>query len=405
METLNFIKENQINNYEEFKKIFESEPYNLKIKEDNNYPDLFLIYSQNTSDFTNKIVKECNGLIFTKSTLKLVCYSFDKCSDSLTIPEDINKDSLYIEHAYEGTMVKMFYYNDKWILSTKKCIDASNARWISKKSFYELFKECEYNQNINIEDNNNILNKNYCYTFIIAHPENNIVVNYNIPLLFHISTRDMESLKEIEQVIGINKPTRTIIDKNNIDNFIDTILNINNLYFEGYIFIDTNYNRWKLRTPIYNRAREIWGNTNNRMYRYMELRKDPNLLHEYLMYFPLDKNNFIDYENKIRLLASDILKNYIGKHITKTIDKVPYYYSKIIYKLHGDFYKDKIKTNLDKVSITLLDLDVKQLCYTMNNYDKSLNTNNTNIEINNLVDMEHANDNNLINNSQEINGY
>jgi hypothetical protein len=51
---------------------------------------------------------------------------------------------------------------------------------------------------------------------------------------------------------------------------------------KGVVFIDENYNRWKLRTAIFNHARELWGNTNNRMFRYMELRKDSNLLHEYL---------------------------------------------------------------------------------------------------------------------------
>ena len=43
MELIKFIRENNINNYEILKSILESETYNLKIKEDNDYPGLFLM--------------------------------------------------------------------------------------------------------------------------------------------------------------------------------------------------------------------------------------------------------------------------------------------------------------------------------------------------------------------------
>jgi hypothetical protein len=201
----------------------------------------------------------------------------------------------------------------------------------------------------------------------------------------------METLMETAHIIDINTTTRSYIQQENINNTIEYILNIKELVLEGYIFIDMNYNRWKIKTPFFNRARELWGNTNNRMLRYMELRKDSNLLHEYLLYFPNDKLIFYNFEYKIKKLASDVLSCYIKKHISKSNDKIPFYYSKLIYKLHGDFYKTKIVTDYNKVGMTLLDIDAKLLCHIMNHYEKSLIINNDIIiDTNNMNEMDIA---------------
>lgn len=394
MELQNLIKNNNIENYENLKNILESNPYNLKIKDDKDYPNLFLIHGQDNSDYTNKIVQECNGIIMNKNNLNIVCYSFDKCSDKLEIPENFNKDKVYFENAVEGTLMRLYFYNDQWIISTKKCIDANKAFWMNKRSFLELFKDCENVIGKKITEIDD-LNKNYCYSFIIVHPENNIVIKYIEQAIFHIATRDMTSFNEIDQNIGINKLPRSLIS-NSINSFVESVIASNNTSYEGVVFIDENYNRWKLRTAIFNHARELWGNTNNRMFRYMELRKDSNLLHEYLMYFPYDRESFYSYEYKIKTLTNDILSTYINKHVLKTIDKVPFYYSRIIYKLHGDFFKTKIRTDFNKVGMALLEIDAKLLCFIMNHYEKSLLKDNSINDMN--VDMNVEDDGEIITN-------
>ena len=44
MEIYKFIQTEKINNYESLKSKLEDNPYNLKFKEDENFPNLFLIY-------------------------------------------------------------------------------------------------------------------------------------------------------------------------------------------------------------------------------------------------------------------------------------------------------------------------------------------------------------------------
>ena len=142
MDFNNFIRTNRIDDYSTLKNYLELDPYNLKFKEDINYPNLLLIYNTEKSDFNLKIVNECNGLIIDKDKLNIVCYTFDKCNNSEVIPDNLDKDNLFIECAAEGTLIRLYYNYGKWIFSTKKCIDASKAKWLSSRNFIDLFFDC-----------------------------------------------------------------------------------------------------------------------------------------------------------------------------------------------------------------------------------------------------------------------
>ena len=374
MELNNFINDNKIQNFDILKTKLEEHPYNLKFKYDDEYPNLALIYNDVTSNLDEIIVRICNGIIIDKKTLKILCYTFNKCSDNLNLPDNICKDNLYIETSIEGTLIRMFYYEDKWIYSTKKCIDASKAKWLSDKNFIELFKDCILNNdNIkNIDNLENILNKNNCYSFIITHPENKIVTPYTTANAFHISTRDMTSLNEIIEDIKFLRIEKKKINKDYLETFFLQILKDMCISYEGFIFIDENYNRWKILTPIFIKIRKLWGNSNNRFFRYLELRKNSDLLQEYIIYYPNDQYNFIIYENKISEFSKFILNKYTEKHILKLEVNSPYYLRKVLYELHGNYFKDKIRTDYNKIMNLLLGYDAKYLCHIINHYNKDM---------------------------------
>lgn len=374
MDIRNLIQQNNITDYNTLKAILESSQFNLKIKEDIQLPDLFLIYSQESSNFNLKLVNECNGLIMNKNTLQIVCYTFDKCSDApLQSMQSINLDNLYYENAYEGTLVRLYYYENKWMLATKKCMDASKSKWISDKNFSELFNEC-----VQYYDFLDKLNTSYCYSFIIMHPENKIVVNYTVPNVVHISTRDLTTLYEVDVDIGIQKSERVKVPREYLNDFIAKIETEQLLTHEGYMLIDLTFNRYKYKNNYYSEVRNLWGNTNNRFYRYLEMRKDVNVLQQYINFYPQDLEKFRKYEEDITVLANSILNVYLDKHVYKKSDaKIPFFFAKVIYKLHGDFYKDKVRTDCNKVMMTLLELDPKQICFMFTNLTKQKNATET----------------------------
>lgn len=396
MNLLQFIEQNNIQHYESLKNLLEVEPYHLKFKEDKDQSDLFLIYISKESDLNIKLVRECNGIIMKKSDFKIVCYTFDKCLDHDILSSGINMNKLYYENAIEGTLLRLFYYNNNWCLSTKKCIDANKAKWLSSKSFSILFEECLilYNYSHLLKE----LNPSYCYSFILIHPENNIVVKYVEPYIYHISTRDINTLKEIDINIGFNKLERWFIHDPNMDDIIHKLNERTICNTEGFMFIDENYNRHKIRTSIFIEARNLWGNTNNRCLRYLELRKDINKLNKYFNYFPIDKSNFLYYEKCIENLAYVILNIYSQKHIKKNTIKIPYFFSKTIYKLHGIFIKNKKFIDYNAVMLCLYDLEPKNVMYMIYHYNKFIHQQN-----NNIVDEKNNNniENNIENNISE----
>ena len=85
----------------------------------------------------------------------------------------------------------------------------------------------------------------------------------------------------------------------------------------------------------------------------------------------LDKELFTSYEREIMNLTTEILNTYRKKFILKEKFQTPFYFKKIIYNLHGDYLKNKEKIKFNDIMVKLLDLDDKNLCFIMNNYNKN----------------------------------
>ena len=347
----------QNKSFDEVKQLLTNDPYKLIIKEDSDYPNLYMItYVRNKSNMNNPIVSLCRGLILEKNTNKIVCYSFNKSEDS---KNGLIGSPIRTEYAYDGTLMRLFYYNGEWIHSTTRNIDSKKSFWNSSKSFYELFREC-LNAESNDEPYYDALDKSHCYNFIICHPENRIVVKYDRPSLIHVMTRNMETFEELRELrelselndvdLGIKKPERVADDAI----FISNLWSDSFPLYEGIMLVDTQYgNRHKVKSELYMKLKELRGNTNDISKRYLELKRD-NLVDSYLQYFPEYADIFyvceLDFNNKVR----EILRLYVNRHIHHSPEEIPNEYKNIIYKLHGQYLKTREKTTYDTVSSFLL---------------------------------------------------
>lgn len=336
--------------------------YGLKIKELDN---LFLIYhSDKIQD--NAITRECNGIIMDKNNFKIVCYTMNKCyTDILSLNM---LDKINVCHTVEGTLLRVYYYNNKWNYSTKRCIDSKESYWLSNKNFYELFYDCI--DGYNLEE---ILNKDYCYSFIIIHPENKMVIHYKNKCLYHIKTYCIHSSNIINNHY-LNVPNILYTEKNVLEGY-NTIEFVNKrekdtILYEGLLFTDTQNKMCKIKNTKYIKLKELWGNTNNRFLRYLELRKDIQLLKSYLNYFKNEKELFIDFEDRINKYSYVVLSTYVKKYITKENVLIPYYMKKLIYILHGDFIKTRIKTDFGKIMMKLLEMTSHFVYFMITHHEK-----------------------------------
>jgi hypothetical protein len=106
-----------------------------------------------------------------------------------SIPSDIfikkykKSDSIIAQEFVEGTMINVFWDNKiglsgGWEISTRNTVGATSCFFKSKnsKSFRDMFLEACQKMNLQLMN----LNPEYCYSFVLQHPQNRIVVPFSL---------------------------------------------------------------------------------------------------------------------------------------------------------------------------------------------------------------------------------
>ena len=135
--------------------------------DDNTYDNLYLLFNRKTE---TDIQKECSGLILEKNTNNIIA----ACQhDFEETPKDKN-DFVSAEYCEDGTIIRLYNYNNMWVTATKKCIDAKFSFWSNTKTFNDMFWEVFSHNNMDLS----ALDKNCTYIFVLLHLENLMVVKH-----------------------------------------------------------------------------------------------------------------------------------------------------------------------------------------------------------------------------------
>jgi len=329
-------------NFVESKKILENK--GLIVTE---YDDSYLIkYNKNISDMSDEEVRCCRGLILEKGSNKLLCvppFKSIKFEDFSNIIPKLS-DTIY-EEFIDGTMINLHWYKE-WVISTRSR-QGADCNWFSNKTFSELFSESS--SNLNCEN----LDKNFCYTFVLQHPDNRIVKEYKNPEITLVNVRkldgdeyydiDLEKVKkDLEnENISINIPKRY-----NFDNFMVAMdfVNAQDYEFQGLV-LKYNGFRSKIRNSKYNRVKYLRGNTRNMKFNYLQLRHS-NDLNNFVDYFPEYTEEFEEYKKELYNTTKqlwDLYQKYyisVDKNKLKKTD-MPYEYRPLCFSLHGIYLSRK----------------------------------------------------------------
>lgn len=227
MDVKKFMNKNKNLFYEKLENILCKE-YKLKINIDrnNNY---YMICTTNDSDFKDIFIRQCTGIILEKNTNKILHYFGEKAYDidnnynnNIINLQNINIKYCYINQYTNGYIIKIFIYKGKWNFATSKHTDIKYFKIkIKDKSnnLYSIFKEYVMKTFNTMEDFLSLLDKDYCYTFILN--------NYNINIINKFNLNTLEEEINFNDYISLCK---YFIDKNNQDNnnFIVVEKNQNN---------------------------------------------------------------------------------------------------------------------------------------------------------------------------------
>ena len=127
-----------------------------------------------------------NGDIYNKKTNELICTSGRQhivVRSKGCIHEKVSETN----PCFDGTLIRAFYFNDKWHLATRKKIDAFKSSWTQSQSFGELFEEISKAE---VEYLTYSLNQNFSYSFLLLSPKVTNVLFNSIAELIFVSVYD-----------------------------------------------------------------------------------------------------------------------------------------------------------------------------------------------------------------------
>lgn len=333
-----------INSNPDWKQQLQQSPYNITIREDNGF--VLFMYGIG-SDFSIPLVLECRGIIIREETKDIVCFPFTKFFNvQEQYAAKVDWDSAVVQEKIDGSIIKLWYdfKNDGWIVSTNGTIYAEDAELMTPntdiKNFLDLFTYAENLNNINPL----LMDTNKTYIFELVSPYNKIVVPYTEIKLYHIGTRNNETLEECDDWIGVQQPHRY-----SFTSLEECLESCEKMPFdeEGYVVVDKNFNRVKIKSPAYVAAHHLRGNgivTKNSVLDVIRLNGED----DFLSIYPEYKKDFDSIFDKLGNFIIRVEDDWVN-----FLNRFPYYKN-----VHRKELAEYIK-NLKYPSVVFLLLDNK----------------------------------------------
>ncbi len=340
---------------------------NVKLVDTDNGLDYFCYIKCGPTDTEN--TKRSRGIGFHGDKLITSCFPYTYEYTKRDLPDTLfveGFDKLLFYDAYEGSIIRMFYFGDKWYTSTNRKLDANKSKWSSRESFGHFFtqaldSEIEHNEKLrnslpvidgktNLERFQDTLDKDKQYMFLLLNNDQNRIVclTPSRPTIYHVGTFINGELSMNED---INIPYPTKHNFTSVDDIFDYVDNIDFNKLQGIIIFAPDNTQYKIFNQEYYEYYRVRGNEPSIKFRYLQVRMDKrynNLMH---CLYPSFSAIFEEYENIIYNISKQIHKAYFDRFIKNEYVKVPPEEFNVIKYCHSWHLEDRInnKINLNKV--------------------------------------------------------
>ena len=361
---------------------------NVSIKDQNKDPILTTNLAEQV--IARDLEEHTRSIIFDKETFEPIVTQYSKIlynADAVTFLKTHDWSKVITTECYEGTVLLLFNHKDKWYVSTRRCIDASESSWIQNKSYKEMFDESIENL-LNLDE----FDKQYCYHFVLLHHKNRNIVQYtqygkNYKMLIMTMITHKNTLNEVtKQEINTNPKLKHLssvlkvpenqyfscFDEAQI--MIESISNLNEVekrismeglvfrYYEGELY-NSKFTVLKIQTELYQKLLKLKPNNSNLDQIYLELYQTQKL-NDFIPYFSQYSTEIIRRINtSMKNLSREILNLYHGTRQKKNkelYDSLSKQYRDVLWQVHGlyinnrklDFSSENIKSELTKSELT-----------------------------------------------------
>jgi len=277
-------------------------------------------------------------------------------------------EGVVAEEFVEGTMINVFWdttigVTGGWEIATRNTPGATStffkgSKGKNGKSFRDMFLEAASNCNLVLH----MLNPIYCYSFVLQHPENRIVVPFKKPQLYltaaytihdedsniFVQVYDPRVLKPGFELANVTIQFPEIYTFDKYSDLIEKYASMNTSYDIVGVMLHNHITgeRAKIRNPVYEQVRSLRGNQPKLQYQYLSLRKDGKV-GEFLKYYPENKKEFSGFRDQVHLFTDTLFGNYKACYIKKDkpLKEYPDQYRTHMFNIHQIYLTDLREQN------------------------------------------------------------
>lgn len=245
------------------------EDFALKFKD---YPSKILIkYDQlcGPTMMANQEVQDCRGVVLEKGTWEVMSLAFQKFFNSdESNAHKVDWETARVLEKLDGSLVQVYYdWNKmKWYAGTTGTAEGEGE--VNNKmgtTFNELFWKTVY-EKYNLTEFK--LEFGYTYVFELTTPYNIVVKPHGESSATLLTVRSLHDLKELsfEDVsaiatgLGVPMVKEFDLSARNVGTLLNTFKNMV-WTEEGYVVVDANFNRIKIKNPAYVAVHHLKGKT------------------------------------------------------------------------------------------------------------------------------------------------
>jgi hypothetical protein len=279
------------------------------------------------------------------------------------------KFPMELTHSVEGTLIRLFYYNDEWQMATSSRLDAYTSFWSARQSFGKQFEEyVEAITGTPFEVFLCSLDTHQRYFFLLPTSGlNRLGKTHDEPVkriyLVAVQTADNKML------YGSDLPgernawsylVQTLVESN--EELLDCCQRNPMIYYAPNLekvvkYVSVEYaERCKLRN-----------NNQDIIAQYFELlRTDPEQATQLRASYP--EANLEHYSKQLNMVVNYIHKNYYNRYVKKEYTIVPKVYFEWMKRCHEQYLQTREKTTVQQVYQMIIKQDPKRIISLIRNF-------------------------------------
>ncbi len=224
-------------------------------------------YNQIESPMSDSIVCECRGIILDETNnWEVVSRPFDKFFNyGEGHAAEIDWKTVKVQEKVDGSLATIYPYNGQWHIATSGTPDASGEVNGFCMTFAELFWDTFKGKMFGHHPEALALllpppDCGYCFMFELTTPYNKVVVRHKDSKVILLGARNLKTQKELSTKEAADlwmyychhgRETVKEFPLTTIEEIFATFDHMDPTCQEGYVVVDANFNRVKVKSPAY----------------------------------------------------------------------------------------------------------------------------------------------------------